>query len=227
MNKVLIYVAFLFSLFLFSATAFADVTCQPIYGGGQNCITVGKVAINKTVQNPKTGEFVDNLGINDPKFSPNQTVNFQISITNTGSTVVPQIVVRDIFPKFTSFSSGPGNFDNNTNTLTFIANNLNPNETRNFAIQGKIVDANQIPTDVNCDPINQAILTATDSSQAHDEARFCIQKAQVTTKGGLPILPPAPVTTTPPTGPEMIPLIGLLPAGLSGWFLRRKSGGKK
>lgn len=223
MRRVLFYFAFLLGLiFFFPNSILAEVSCQPIYGGGQNCIKVGKISINKTVQNPQNGQLVDNLNVNDPKYSPNQTVNFQISVTNTGSTTVPQIVVKDIFPNFVIFSSGPGNFDNNSKTLTFLAYNLNPNETRNFTLQGKIVDTNQLPSDTITCVVNKSTLTATDSSQVQDNSKFCIQKPQTTTKGGFPILPPPTITTTPATGPEMLPLIGLIPAGLSGWFLRRK-----
>lgn len=42
------------------------------------------------------------------------------------------------------------------------------------------------------------------------------------TKGGFPILPSSPVKITPATGPEMLPLIGLIPMGLAGLFLRKK-----
>lgn len=224
MKKVLFYLAFLLGLTLLSpSNVLAGISCQPIYGGGQNCITAGGISINKTVQNPQNGQFVDNLSVNDPRFSPNQIVTFQISVINTGSSQVPQVIVKDIFPNYVNFVSGPGNFDNNSKTLTFIAYNLNPNETRNFTLQGKIVDTNQLPSDTITCIVNQSMLTATDSSQAQDNSQFCIQKEQTVTKGGLPIVPPTTMTTTPATGPEMIPLIGMIPAGIAGWFLRKKS----
>ncbi len=206
-------------LLFLSVKVSASVTCQPVYGGGQSCITIGKVVVNKTVQNPQTGQFVDNLGPNE-SFSTNQNVTFHISITNTGSSVVPQVIVKDTLPETVTFVSGPGNFDTNTGTLTFLEYNLNPNETRTQTIQAKSVDASQLPASdmVTC-RANQASITATDTSSGHDASSFCIQK-QITTKGGLPVFPPPKVVTTPPTGPEMLGLIGLIPAGLSGWFLR-------
>jgi len=42
------------------------------------------------------------------------------------------------------------------------------------------------------------------------------------TKGGLPIQQPAPLKTTPATGPEALGLIGLIPAAATGLWLRRK-----
>lgn len=44
-----------------------------------------------------------------------------------------------------------------------------------------------------------------------------------TTKGGLPVLPPSQQKTTPPTGPEMLGLLTLLPAGALGYYLRKKT----
>jgi hypothetical protein len=37
------------------------------------------------------------------------------------------------------------------------------------------------------------------------------------------ILPVAKVKTTPPTGPEMLPLFALIPGALGGLYLRKKS----
>lgn len=236
--KKLILSIFVVGLFALTNRAYADVVCQPVYGGGQNCITTGNVAVNKKVCKPEIkdeckverGDFVDNLGTNDPKFSANQTVTFQVSLTNKGSTTLLQTQVRDIFPGYVNFQSGNGNFDQNTKTLIFTVDNLAPNETRTFTLQGKVVDTANLPEGITC-VVNQATATTNSGQMGQDNSQFCIQKAQVTTKGGLPILPPGKVITTPPTGPEMFALVGLLPAGLSGWLLRRKSfnsqGGKR
>jgi hypothetical protein len=44
-----------------------------------------------------------------------------------------------------------------------------------------------------------------------------------TTKGGLPVLSPTPTTTTPSTGPEILGIIALFPAGALGYYLRKKA----
>jgi hypothetical protein len=44
-----------------------------------------------------------------------------------------------------------------------------------------------------------------------------------TTKGGVTVYPAPTTQTAPPTGPEMLGLISLLPAGLGGLYLRRKT----
>ncbi len=203
----------------------ADTACQPIYGGGQTCVQVGNVLINKTVQNPQTGSFVDNLNINDPKFAPASSVKFNITVTNTGSSTINKTTVKDTLPGFVSFVSGPGSFDSNTKVLTFDVNDLKAGESKTFTVTAKIVDGGQLPSDqgITC-VVNQALATSENGQQSSDNSQFCIQKPVLgETKGGLKVFPAPAVTTTPATGPEMLPLIGLIPTGVFGFILRKKS----
>ncbi len=213
--------------------ALADTACQPIYGGGQTCVQVGNLLINKTVQNPQTGVFVDNLNINDPKFTPTSSVTFHITVTNTGGSAINKTIVKDTLPGFVSFVSGPGSFDSNTKVLTFDIGNLGVGESRTFTIVTKVADEGQLPSDqgITC-VVNQVMATSDSGQQNSDNSQFCIQKQILgETKGGLKVLPAPKVTTTPPTGPEMLPLIGLIPTGIFGFILRKKSyknwGGEK
>lgn len=48
-------------------------------------------------------------------------------------------------------------------------------------------------------------------------------KKSTTSKGGLPVVSPTPLKTTPSTGPELLGLLGLVPAAGLGYYLRRKS----
>lgn len=218
---------------VFTVPSFAagttTVECQPIYGGGQTCPQAPNIAINKQVKNPQTGSFVDNLNVNDPKFSPNQTVSFKITLTNTGNVNMASVNIRDIFPQFVNFISGPGSFDTNTKTLSFTVSNLSTNESRTFDISGKVISNDQLPDNkgIVC-VVNQAIATmSTDGQQtSQDNSEFCIQKQAVeqpTTKGGLKVFPQPQVATTPSTGPGALPLLALLPSGVLGFLLRKRS----
>ncbi|HSX40136.1 MAG TPA: hypothetical protein VLF68_00840 [Candidatus Saccharimonadales bacterium] len=212
-----------------AATAYAtSTTCQPIYGGGQNCVSTG-LTLTKMVQNPQTGAFVNNLSANDPRFSPGQTVNFQLSVTNNGSTQIGTVTVKDTFPQFVTFASGPGTFDSGSNTLTFTMTNLAAGETRTVNLSGTVAGANSLPSDqgITC-PVNQANATADNGQTAQASSQLCIQKqgvptANVPTKGGLTVFPAPTVTTTPPTGPEALALLGLIPTAAAGFVLRKKS----
>ncbi len=218
--------------FIFYIPVYADVSSQPIYGGGQMFVSTGPILIDKKVLSPQASNWVDNLGINDPKYQPESLINFQINLTNTGNTEIKQINVKDVFPEFLNFGSGAGNFDANTKTLSFGVNNLKPSETRVFALVGKVVSAQQLPVDkgIIC-MANQATATTSDSGTSQDNSLFCVQKqalgTQTTlasnTKSGFPVFPPQELTTTPATGPQTILLFSLLPAGIAGWLLRKYS----
>lgn len=220
------------SLFLASGSyaSYGAEACQPIYGGGQTCVTAGKILIDKKILHPtqktKGGDlstFVDNLSINDPKYSPLQTVKFQLVVTNTGDSTLSEVKVTDILPAYVNFVAGPGNFDASNRTLTFNIVNLNPNESRKFTIETKVVAPDSLPSGqgVVC-VVNQASALF-DSEESKDNSQFCIER-KVTTKGGLPVVEtPKGITQTPATGPELLSLIGLIPAGAAGLFLRRKA----
>src|SRR3989338_3007987 len=215
--------------------AFADTSCQPIYGGGQSCITTNNILVNKTILNPQTNQFVDNLSINYPKYNPGFIPTFQISVTNTGNANVSRIGIKDILPQYISFGSGAGIFDPNSNTLSFSITDLAPNETRKYTVVGRVINAEQIPIasgSVVC-VINQAIAMINDNSVSQDNAQFCIQKTSPSvavttgTKGGFPVFSSVPITSTPKTGPEALALFALVLAGLSGWFMIKYAGKKE
>jgi uncharacterized repeat protein (TIGR01451 family) len=209
----------------------AAVSCQPVYGGGQTCIQVGNIVINKTVAHPQTSAFVDNLGQNDAKFRPEQVVTFQIVVTNVSDSDIARVTVTDTYPNFVSFSGGPGNFDANTKVLTFSFDGLRRGESKTFTLQGVVAPANQLPADkgVVC-VVNQAFARSEPTGdQAQDNAQFCIEKQVVGVdivpgKGGPQIVQqPTPVTVVPKTGPELAALAGLFSTGALGVFLRRLS----
>lgn len=222
--------------FVFPLKSFADTSCQPIYGGGQSCVTTNNIVVNKTVLNPQTNQFVDNLSINDAKYQPGFITTFQVSVTNTGNNNVSKIDVKDIFPQYVSFGSGAGTFDTSANTLSFSLTNLAPNETRTYGVVGRVFNTEQIPVtpgSVVC-VVNQAIAMIGNANVSQDNAQLCIEKslavvAPVTTisKGGFPVLSPVQTTSTPKTGPEALGLLALFPTGLMGWLMIRYADRKK
>lgn len=203
--------------------ALAQEGCTPIYGGGQTCPPPGDISIDKTVQNPENGVFVNNLTVNDPKYSPNQSVSFKVIVTNTTSTKISKVTINDVFPSYLTFESGLGSYDSGKNTLTFSFDNLNSGQSRTFDLKAKVTDSANIPftNGVVC-VVNQVIGTTSDNKTAQDNSQLCIQK-QTVTKGGLPVAPAPKITTTPATGPELLPLLALLPSGLAGLILRKRS----
>jgi hypothetical protein len=213
--KTLILTSLLIGGLFIAPKAFAD--CQQIYGGGQSCTTNYTFSVEKFVQVPGKGggDFVNNLSINDPKYSPSQFVNFKIKVTNTSSQTIPTITIKDLFPQYVNFATGSGSFDTNSKTLSFTVNNLGAGETRTYFVSAKIADANSLPVDqgIVC-LINQANGTDTNGTVNASSSQFCVQKT---------VLAATFPTITPATGPEMLPLLALFPTGLAGLLLRKKS----
>src|SRR5258708_20658151 len=132
-----------------------------------------------------------------------------------------------MFPATVTFVAGPGSFDTTTQTLTYTLSKVQPNESRTDTIRGQIVSLDKLPSDqaIKCD-VNQATAGQTGQEASVSNAQFCIQKQLSqfpTTKGGLQIFPSTMAKSTPSTGPELIPLLALVPSAFAGLFLRRKS----
>ena len=222
----------LFSILVLGALLFAykpqtaSADCTALYGGGESCPPSFSFDVQKSVQRPgKSGDYViGGFSFNDPKYSPSQTVSFEITVKNTGSQTIPTITVVDTLPQsFLSFVSGKGSFDANTKKLTYTINNLEAGKTDKNTVTGKIADSNLMPSDegIICLVNN---VEGTDSNGLKDSAQgqFCVKKQVL--GGSTPQVLPAPkVTSTPATGPEMLPLLALLPGALGGFILRRKS----
>lgn len=200
----------------FAPKAFAD--CTQNYGGGETCVNSYVFSIEKSVQTPGKagGAYVSNLSINDAKYSPTEVVSFKITVKNTSTQNIPTLTITDTFPQFLSYISGPGSFDTNSKKLTITVTNLQPGQSQTYDITGKVAESNLLPSDqgIVC-LINKA--AATDSNGATNTAssQFCVQKQVL---GSTPVL-----LTTPATGPEMLPLISLLPGALGGFYLRKKA----
>lgn len=205
------------ALYAVFASHQASADCTNFYGYGQACPSVG-IAVNKTVQNPSTLAFVDNLGIGDPKFQAEQIVTFHLTVTNTSNSAIPQVIVRDTFPQLTGFIFGPGNFDSNTKVLTFELTSLQPGESRTFTVQGRVVPENQLPQNmgITC-PVNTVGVATNTGQSAQDTAQFCIER-RVLGAGT-----PSNVTQIPAAGVEPIYLLAFVPTALAGLVLRKRA----
>lgn len=182
----------------------------PVYGGG--FMVPGQVLIDKTVLNPASGIFVDNLGPNDPKHRPQQFVTFRIVVKNSGEQTLSMVKVTDKIPQFVDFVSGPGTYDEKTRGLTFTATNVVGGTSQTFEVKVRTVHPALYPEGKNvvC-PVN--VVDALSNTQIdHDESQFCIEKQMI-------------VPTVPKSGPEhwILSMIGLVAALGIGTYLRKKA----
>jgi len=204
-----------------AAQAAGTSNCQVIYGGGEVCDENIKYSIDKLVKNT-SGTFVDNLNTNDSKYSASQNVEFKIIIQNTGNTRINSIKVEDTLPQYLEYVSGAGNYDANSRTLTFIVTNLDAGKKAEYTISTKVVENASLPQDKGtiC-VINNVKAIESRGNTAQDSSQVCIERI-ITKKPTPQVFEATPVKKIPETGPEMLPLLGLIPAGIAGFAMRRK-----
>lgn len=201
-------------------------SCEPLYGGGPNCINTS-LTISKTILNPQTNAFVSDLGINDPRYHPGDIVTFQIKVSTAGQTI-PRATITDYFPQNFIFTSGAGTFDPSTNTLTAIGSNINQSNQYLLTILGRIPEVDKIlPNQQTVCQTNLASVIADNNQPAQATTEFCIDKQTATgksvstTKGGLPVYNPTTVRTNPPTGSETVLLPLFILSAVVGIIINR------
>lgn len=212
---------------MFTSPAFANGSAAPCvvsYGGYQNCPTGGNLVINKTVAHPTSGQYVDNLSVSDPKYAPDSMISFQITVTNTGGSELTNVLVKDMFPTELTFNSGAGSYDKNDRMLSFTIDSLKPSESKTYTVTVKAMPIASMTSDVMC-PTNK-VSAAANGQSSEDTSSVCLQKnggITIQTKGGLPVYSAPKVTSTPATGPESLPLIGIAISAAVGYISRRKA----
>jgi len=168
---ILFLTAFIFALSNKAALA----RCEQQYGGGETCYE-GELRLDKVVKNPSSGTYVDNLFSSDPNFSADQDVWFRLTIKNTGSDDLNDVEVKDKFPNYVLFVSGPGSWNDSDKTLTWKIDHLSPGESKDYEIKGKIVSEGSLPSDSGTYCVTNYGEAKKDNKSASDTSQLCITK---------------------------------------------------
>jgi uncharacterized repeat protein (TIGR01451 family) len=185
--------------------ALAD--CGSYFYGGP-CV-VNQISVNKMVQDPVSGNFVDNLGSADNKFNPGQDVIFRITVKNTGNQDLSGVQVRDVLPPNLNFISGPSgtSWDSGSRTFTFSIDSLKAGESKDFEVRAQVVDKNSLPANQSLVCVTNFVEAKTSNLSSTDTAGLCIQN----------------VAVLPPTGPDTRVLLISLLTAVTGLFLVRSA----
>lgn len=243
MKRTVLLFLILNSLFLIPGRASA--ACTPVFGGGKTCEEKGNLVIDKQIEHPSSKVFIDSLTPSDPLYRPGTPVNFKITVTNTGNADITNAVITDVLPTQLTFSKGPGTYDAAKRELTIKVDKLAKSESKSYTISSTVVAADKLPLDRVCAANTATVKTR--GAESSDNSQFCISKngeetqknmpqspespkmepkqIPTETKGGIPVYTPPLTQEMPNTGPELLGIIALLPAGAVGIFLRRKSSG--
>lgn len=164
-----------------------------------------EISIEKKVQNPNTGDYVDNLFASDYLFKPTQEVIFRVTVKNTGDQDLTGIRYEDILPSYLSYVSG-------SLSDTF---DLNVGQEKVFdTIKAQVVGSNNLPS-------NQGVYCVVNTAKAWIEDDTDVDTAQICISKEGQILG----ATLPKAGPQdnLYLLLGSGILGTAGWALLKKN----
>lgn len=193
-------------LFLFLALPAA---AQYYYGGVP---PTEQIIVDKKIKNPqsKGGDYVDNLGIYDYHFSPDEDVYFKMTVKNVGSTTISKVDLKDILPSYVDFVLGSGSKSKDIRDVSTTFENLAPDEERDFYVRGRIVSVQELPADKTLICVLNKAEATTDGQKAEDSSQLCLEKNVLG-------------AVQPPAGADILTLgLGFLGMSGLGIFLKRK-----
>lgn len=211
-KKILFSLLLLGFSLVFARATFAAVRCETQYGGKEVCVRTGKLQVNKEVFDPRNKKFVDNLGLNDHKFSPNEQVVFKIKVKNVGDNTFDTINVLDILPDLLKTDGNP----------QFQIKDLKVGEEKEQEIKVKVAPADKFPKDKSVLCVVNAAEAQAGEDKDRDTAQLCLERKVLPQKGAPPVLPP--------TGPEhtlLFTVLSLLALTSGIYLVRVRKGGER
>lgn len=202
---------------MIAKTTFAD--CVGQYGQyGQPCPSYA-IVVDKMVGKPGTSQdansyqYVDNLSVSDPRFSPDQVVFFKIKIKNTSTTKLVGMEVKDTVPSYLDPMEGPGSYNSTNREITWNAGDFEVDQEKVFYMKMKVLPQANLPADKGLFCVTNFVKATSSNAYDDDTAQLCIEKQVAAGK------------TVPSAGPEFGILLlagNILGAGI-GLKLRKRA----
>lgn len=202
--------------FLFVNKVSAD--CVGQYGQyGQPCPSYA-IVVDKMVGKPGTStdankySYVDNLGVSDPRFKPDQVVFFKVKVKNTSTTKLVGMEVRDTVPSYLEPLDGPGDFNSTTREIVWNAGDFEVDQEKTYFLKMRVYSQANIPADKGLFCVTNYVKANSSNAFDDDTAQLCIEK-QVTAE------------VVPSAGPEygLALLGGQLALFGAGLYLKKRS----
>jgi uncharacterized repeat protein (TIGR01451 family) len=196
------------SLVIGASTVFADCTNQ--YGNTVPC-QQDNLTINKQVQDPIDGSFVEN--ITSARFVNGNTIIFRMIVENTSGETFQEVKVEDKLPDNLDYvdSNPTGSWDSGNKTVTIKLGSVPAGEKRTVFVWAKV--GGSFPAENTFCRDNWAHVTATARPNGtSDTARVCMTNKVL----GSTSLPTAGVNDIF----MMIPLLGMAGTGIA--LMRKK-----
>ncbi len=230
MKKFLASIVLFYSLFfILSSKVMAQYGQYGAPTPSQTIMVTKMVAMpNADLTDPTQGNYVNNLSPTDPRFIASEYIFFKVTIQNTSTVTLHNVVFTDFVPDFLTPVSGPGSFDTTNRIITFNIGDMVSGAQNIYYLQMQVANQATLPSEqgVFC-KTNTAQASADNTAIDQSTSQFCIEI-------GAPAVTPTPtatptptigVTTVPSTGPEFDFLVlgANIIALTTGIYLKKKS----
>jgi uncharacterized repeat protein (TIGR01451 family) len=217
MNKTLFFSLILLAISIgFTSPAFSQTptptSCPPLYNGGIVCQEANDFSIDKKIQTPKDGSFVDRINQGDARITPERTMIFRIVTTNKTEKTLRNIRVIDTLPAFVQYITADTAVKKGNTIVSYTISSLEAKQTHTVNLETKVLSNEKLPgTNGPLCVANEVEAKSGFTSVARDFVTFCIERegtqtSQATeakdpssfaglTKGGT-LISPTPVNTT-------------------------------
>ena len=166
------------SIGFFALTALpVYASCTNSYGTTVECPS-NNLVVNKKVRHPvNMNLFVENLTSNDTAYSPADTVEYDIAVSNTSNVDYSEVTVSDTLPSYLTFVAGPGSYNASTKVLTYVLPDLKAGTTVHTRFTAKVAESSAFPAanELTCDIKNYVKATGPDGKTSEDTASLCVQ----------------------------------------------------
>ncbi len=163
--------------FLTLSASSVSAGCTNSYGTSVEC-PANNLVVNKKVRHPvNMTVFVENLTSNDTAYSPTDTVEYDIAVSNTSNVDYSEVTVSDTLPSYLTFIAGPGTYNASTKVLTFVLPDLKAGTTVHTRFTARVAESSAFPAanDLTCDIKNYVKATGPDGKTSEDTASLCVQ----------------------------------------------------
>jgi uncharacterized repeat protein (TIGR01451 family) len=150
------------------------------YGGTTPTL---ELVVNKLVQNPLTGLFVDNLGSTDPNFSPNAVVTYRLVVKNASTVTIEHPIVQDTLPQYLTFKEATdetgaklsADVNSSTRVITFRFDKMTAGQTKTIDLRATVAARSTFPKDNARFCVTNTVTVDSDTTGSDDDrADMCI-----------------------------------------------------
>lgn len=224
MNKAIVLSTILLTIGMgFTSPAFSQTptpsTCPPIYNGGIVCQDAKDFSVDKKIQTPRDGSYVDKIDESEARIESGRTMIFRIEVINKTTKTLHNIAVTDTLPGFVQFIKSDSMVKQSGEKITYTIAALDAKKTNTIKIETKVGSQESLPKGSGSFCVANLVEAKSGfTNLARDFVTFCIDRGIPTpttdrttpvfpsgqTKGGQEAPAPLPTQTNITKGGQQV-----------------------